>query len=108
MEEPRPQRAYQGEGYAAVRFGGRNDSRENRRKMNTKDTRNTTADRGNRSPCLYCHKGFSGGTEGRKALKAAPKHDTKTAIRPFPLLRQKWTDFHNRRHYAKNEPETEE
>ena len=46
MEEPRPQRAYQGEGYAAVRFGGRNDSRENRRKMNTKDTRNTTADRG--------------------------------------------------------------
>ena len=26
MEEPSPQRAYQGEGYAAVRFGGRNDS----------------------------------------------------------------------------------
>jgi hypothetical protein len=49
-----------------------------------------------------------GGTEGRKALKTAPKYDTKTAIRPFPLLRQKWTDFHNRRHYAKNEPETEE
>ena len=46
--------------------------------------------------------------EGRKALKTAPKHDTKIAIRPFPLLRQKWTDFHNRRHYAKNEPETEE
>ena len=45
MEEPSPQRAYQGEGYAAVRFGGRNDSRENRRKMNTKDTRNTTAGR---------------------------------------------------------------
>ena len=108
MEEPSPQRAYQGEGYAAVRFGGRNDSRENRRKMNTKDTRNTTADRGIEAPVLYCHKGFSGGAEGRKALKTAPKHDTKTAIRPFPLLRQKWTDFHNRRHYAKNEPETEE
>ena len=59
-------------------------------------------------PCPYCHKGFSGGAEGRKALKTAPKYDTKTAIRPFPLLRQKWTDFHNRRHYAKNEPKTEE
>ena len=46
--------------------------------------------------------------EGRKALKTAPKYDTKTAIRPFPLLRQKWTVFHNRRHYAKNEPKTEE
>ena len=44
-------------------------------------------------PCPYCHKGFSGGAEGRKALKTAPKCDTKTAIRPFPLLRQKWTDF---------------
>lgn len=59
-------------------------------------------------PCPYCHKGFWGSTEGGKALKTAPKYDTKTAIRPFPLLRQKWTDFHNRRHYAKNEPKTEE
>lgn len=76
--------------------------------MNTKDTRNTTADRGIEAPVPVRHKGFSGGAEGRKALKTAPKYDTKTAIRPFPLLRQKWTDFHNRRHYAKNEPATEE
>ena len=58
MEEPRPQRAYQGEGYAAVRFGGRNDSRENRRKMNTKDTRNTTADRGIEAPVCTVTKDF--------------------------------------------------
>ena len=108
MEEPSPQRAYQGEGYAAVRFGGRNDSRENRRKMNTKDTRNTTADRGIEAPARTVTKDFRAASEGRKALKTAPKYDTKTAIRPFPLLRQKWMDFHNRRHYAKNEPETEE
>lgn len=58
MEEPRPQRAYQGEGYAAVRFGGRNDSRENRRKMNTKDTRNTTVDRGIDAPARTVIKDF--------------------------------------------------
>jgi hypothetical protein len=58
MEEPSPQRAYQGEGYAAVRFGGRNDSRENRRKMNTKDTRNTTADRGIEAPARTVTKDF--------------------------------------------------
>lgn len=49
-----------------------------------------------------------GRRRGQKIPETAPKHDNKTAIRPFPLLRQKWTDFHNRRHYAKNEPETEE
>lgn len=59
-------------------------------------------------PLPVLSKRFSGGIRGRKALKTAPKYDTKTTIRPFPLLRQKWTDFHNRRHYAKNEPETEE
>ena len=58
MEEPSPQRAYQGEGYAAVRFGGRNDSRENRRKMNTKDTRNTTVDRGIDAPARTVIKDF--------------------------------------------------
>lgn len=58
MEEPSPQRAYQGEEYAAVRFGGRNDSRENRRKMNTKDTRNTTADRGIDAPARTVIKDF--------------------------------------------------
>ena len=58
MEEPRPQRAYQGEGYAAVRFGGRNDSRENRRRMNTKDTRNTTVDRGIDAPARTVTKDF--------------------------------------------------
>ena len=68
--------------------------------MNTKDTRNTTAGREMEFPARGSMAAFS--------LKIAPKHDTKTAICPFPLLRQKWTDFHNRRHYAKNEPETEE
>ena len=58
MEELRPQRAYQGEGYAAVRFGGRNDSRENRRKTNTKDTRNTTVDRGIDAPARTVIKDF--------------------------------------------------
>lgn len=58
MEEPRPQRAYQGEGYAAVRFGGRNDSRENRREMNTKDTRNMTAGRGMEAPARTAIKDF--------------------------------------------------
>jgi len=66
MEEPRPQRAYQGEGYAAVRFGGRNDSRENRRKMNTKDTRNTTADRGIEAPARTVTKDFRAAQRAEK------------------------------------------
>jgi hypothetical protein len=66
MEEPSPQRAYQGEGYAAVRFGGRNDSRENRRKMNTKDTRNTTADRGIEAPVCTVTKDFQAAQRAEK------------------------------------------
>jgi len=66
MEEPRPQRAYQGEGYAAVRFGGRNDSRENRRKMNTKDTRNTTAGRGIEAPARTVSKDFQAAQRAEK------------------------------------------
>lgn len=93
MEEPSPQRAYQGEGYAAVRFGGRNDSRENRRKMNTKDTRNTTAGREMEFPALYCHKGFWGSTEGRKALKTAPKYDTKNRYLSVPAVAAEMDGF---------------
>ena len=66
MEEPSPQRAYQGEGYAAVRFGGRNDSRENRRKMNTKDTRNTAADRGIEDPVRTAIKDFRAAQRAEK------------------------------------------
>ena len=66
MEEPSPQRAYQGEGYAAVRFGGRNDSRENRRKMNTKDTRNTTADREMEFPARTVTKDFQAAQRAEK------------------------------------------
>lgn len=66
MEESRPQRAYQGEGYAAVRFGGRNDSRENRRKMNTKDTRNMTADRGIEAPVCTVTKDFQAAQRAEK------------------------------------------
>ena len=66
MEEPSPQRAYQGEGYAAVRFGGRNDSGENRRKMNTKDARNTTADRGIEAPARTVTKDFRAAQRAEK------------------------------------------
>ena len=66
MEEPSPQRAYQGEGYTAVRFGGRNDSRENRRKMNTKDTRNTTAGREMEFPARTVTKDFQAAQRAEK------------------------------------------
>ena len=61
-----------------------------------------------RSPCPYCHKGFLGGTEGRKALKTDPKHDTKNRYLSVPAVTAEMDGFYNRRHYAKNEPETEE
>ena len=66
MEEPSPQRAYQRKGYAAVRFGSRNDSRENRRKMNTKDTRNTTAGREMEFPACTVTKDFGAAQRAEK------------------------------------------
>lgn len=41
-------------------------------------------------------------------MKTDPKHDTKNRYLSVPAVTAEMDGFYNRRHYAKNEPETEE